>query len=64
MVYVIVLTEALLASIATFLLWCNRRSPRLRRYSILFGMAWCAFIHGFSFGVIHPSRDPNRRLWL
>lgn len=59
MVYVVVLTEALLAIGATILIWRNRRSPRLGLYSVLLGMAWCALIHGFSFGVLHRSRDPE-----
>lgn len=57
MVHVVVLTEALLAIVATILIWRNRRSQRLGLFSVLFGMAWCAFIHGFSFGVLRVKGD-------
>jgi hypothetical protein len=58
MTHLIVLIEGILACTATVMLWRNRRSQRLGMWSVLFGMGWCALIHGFSFGVLRPG-DPD-----
>jgi hypothetical protein len=60
--YVIVLVELALVLAATILAWRVRSSRHLFKCCVVAGMSWCAFTHGFCFGVLqiegaHPSDD-------
>jgi hypothetical protein len=62
--YAVVLAEFLIALTTTFVAWRFRRSFSLFLFGILLGMTWCAFIHGFCFGVLqiegpHARSDPG-----
>ena len=64
MEYTVVVAELLLALTMSFLAWRFRRSFSLFLAGILLGMAWCAFLHGFCFGVLrvegpHAQSDPG-----
>ncbi len=67
MEYLVVMVEGLIALAATFWAWRSWRSSeadafRLGLCGLLAGMTWCAFFHGFLFGVVqtegpHPRGD-------
>jgi hypothetical protein len=64
--YLIVMIEGVIVVAVTSLAWGLRRSrPSLFFLcGILLGMAWCAFLHGFCFGVLdvegrHSEQDPR-----
>jgi hypothetical protein len=50
--YVVVLVEGLIALAVTAAAWRSRRAGPLFLSGLLMGMAWCAFLHGFCFGVL------------
>ena len=50
--YIAVLAELLIALSVTFVAWRFRRSFSNFLFGILLGMTWCAFLHGFCFGVL------------
>ena len=63
MEYFIVMIEGLIAVTITSLAWIRRRSGSLFLWGVVLGMAWCALLHGFCFGVLrvegpHADRDP------
>jgi hypothetical protein len=58
--YLVVMFEALIALAAMFWAWrCWRSSEadafRLGLRGLLTGMTWCAFLHGFLFGVVQTE---------
>jgi hypothetical protein len=58
--YLVVMVEGLIALAATFWAWrCWRSSEadafRLLLGGLLAGMTWCAFFHGFLFGVVQTE---------
>jgi hypothetical protein len=62
--YFVVLAELLIALSVTFVAWRFRRSFSNFLFGILLGMTWCAFLHGFCFGVLqiegpHAASDPG-----
>ena len=64
MEYVVVSAELLVALAMTFVAWRFRRSFSPFLFGIVLGMAWCAFLHGFCFGVLqvegrHAQSDPG-----
>jgi len=65
--FLIVIIEGLTALAVTLLAWrCRRSGPLvLVFYGVLLGMVWCAFLHGFCFGVLRvegPHAEGNARL--
>ena len=58
--YIAVLAELLIALTVTFVTWRFRRSFSTFLFSIMLGMAWCEFLHGFCFGVLQIE-GPQRR---
>jgi hypothetical protein len=63
--YLVVLVEGLFALAATFWAWRFWRSSEADAFPVflcglLAGMTWCAFFHGFLFGILQIE-GPHRR---